>query len=773
LDENTIFCLEAYLDGHEVDVDLVLYNGVLMYSTVSDNFNTYLPYGLETGHLMPSILPKYIQRSIAQKAYESVKACGHDRGVFHVELMLQPNGDIFVIEINGRLGGMYIANWHETLFGVDLIKAELAIARDMNPSCFLKKKQTQRAFAQLCVTTNNEKIMKIDGTIEVYKWTNFGPVKGNRENYLVEKWVEFPYIKNVNKNGHPNLGAITVEAKTPLLAFQKLAKTVDQQPPILQTNYGLIESSTKVLRQFCSKIPSIINRYKIRITTQKDKKYIVNLLSYLTNSVTDSNPTKLYIPHDTAILVMEDKMHIKCPIIATIGLHFWNRMRPNRGKSCYIHDLVVTPTYRNLLLGTRMMHSALTLAKNNQVHKMELACDASLDYFYHKFGFSNVGSHLVKYMEGDEKKVYPNFSNKSELEKKGAWLYGQHIVQNYLKPIDPMLIIPKHFFIPKTGNHSDTLEDVYKHKQLYFVKYSLKGANAFSPLCQRGENSSRNRQLNTTNLNKSQIRRELKLLLKQAPQSAAGIVLQTAIDQSIGCLFHAEMSKSQIEIDMLAEKSTKRAYALSRGGVVIDYAEIPGNSNFENWKEACQKLVKRCDNYFNFLKKKFGGEITWSIEGFWRPNEEITILQLRPTPNDKPIPTTKNLKKFQIIYKTVFTWGDYKIGPIQLRSGLQNGVFVLIRSTLLNEKMEQAIIDHLAKNINCLLIDPFRGFALSHEKWFLAPCQLRKNFAYIHIPKHIIEAYKDKPTYIFSIGNKGYCALQRNSPGTPNTIQPE
>jgi N-acetylglutamate synthase-like GNAT family acetyltransferase len=147
------------------------------------------------------------------------------------------------------------------------------------------------------------------------------------------------------------------------------------------------------LRQFCSKIPSIIDRYQIRTIHQKDKKQVLNLLSYLTNSIKEYNPRKVHMPRDTTILTMEDTMHIKHPVTATIGLHVWHRMRPNGGTTCYIHDLVVAPPYRSLSLGTKIMHGAIELAKNKQVSKIDLACDSSLDYFYHRFGFSNVGIH--------------------------------------------------------------------------------------------------------------------------------------------------------------------------------------------------------------------------------------------------------------------------------------------------------------------------------------------------------------------------------------------
>ena len=150
------FLLEEAIVGHEVDVDLVMYEGELLYAEVSDNFPVYQPFALETGHIMPSILSEELKRTITECAYKAVLACGYDRGVLHVELMLQPDGKIVLIELNGRLGGMYIASWHEAIWGVDLIKAELAISSGVDPSPFLKKEKALRALAQLCVTTNQD-----------------------------------------------------------------------------------------------------------------------------------------------------------------------------------------------------------------------------------------------------------------------------------------------------------------------------------------------------------------------------------------------------------------------------------------------------------------------------------------------------------------------------------------------------------------------------------------------------------------------------------------
>jgi carnosine synthase len=51
-----------YLDGDEVDCDLVIWDGKCTYGAVTDNWPTIEPYFNETGSNCPSILPISKQR---------------------------------------------------------------------------------------------------------------------------------------------------------------------------------------------------------------------------------------------------------------------------------------------------------------------------------------------------------------------------------------------------------------------------------------------------------------------------------------------------------------------------------------------------------------------------------------------------------------------------------------------------------------------------------------------------------------------------------------
>ena len=68
--------LEEYLDGPEVDVDLVLSEGEAVYGAITDNWPTVEPYFNETGSNCPSILPTKQQQELMQMAVQSTNCLG-------------------------------------------------------------------------------------------------------------------------------------------------------------------------------------------------------------------------------------------------------------------------------------------------------------------------------------------------------------------------------------------------------------------------------------------------------------------------------------------------------------------------------------------------------------------------------------------------------------------------------------------------------------------------------------------------------------------------
>lgn len=119
------------ISGSEHDVDLLLHEGELVDAFVTDNAVVPPSCG-EACALMPSALPPASQDALIDAAYRACKALGLTNGAVNAELMLSSAGPK-VIEINGRMGGVYIATWASEIWSFDLPAAVLMTTCGLHP----------------------------------------------------------------------------------------------------------------------------------------------------------------------------------------------------------------------------------------------------------------------------------------------------------------------------------------------------------------------------------------------------------------------------------------------------------------------------------------------------------------------------------------------------------------------------------------------------------------------------------------------------------------
>ncbi|OCT72151.1 carnosine synthase 1 [Xenopus laevis] len=126
--------LAEYITGSEHDVDLVLgSNGRLLAAYVSDNGPTLLPGFTETAAALPSRLGPEQRCQLVQAAARCCRALGLFPGVFNVELKLNDCGPR-LLEINPRMGGFYLRDWIQRVYGTDLVMVALALSCGLEPA---------------------------------------------------------------------------------------------------------------------------------------------------------------------------------------------------------------------------------------------------------------------------------------------------------------------------------------------------------------------------------------------------------------------------------------------------------------------------------------------------------------------------------------------------------------------------------------------------------------------------------------------------------------
>ncbi|MEK7716526.1 MAG: ATP-grasp domain-containing protein, partial [Pseudomonadota bacterium] len=118
---------EEYMDGAEIDVDLLVQNGEVKFHAFNDNFPTKEPFFVETGDAMPSRHEDKDLSDTLKMAKEVVKTLGLTNGALHLEAKITPSGPK-LIELNARMGGDYLYDWIKTIWEVDIIEEASRIA---------------------------------------------------------------------------------------------------------------------------------------------------------------------------------------------------------------------------------------------------------------------------------------------------------------------------------------------------------------------------------------------------------------------------------------------------------------------------------------------------------------------------------------------------------------------------------------------------------------------------------------------------------------------
>ncbi|KAJ3415923.1 hypothetical protein HDV05_003764 [Chytridiales sp. JEL 0842] len=135
--------VERYVNGPEVDVNLVLQNGEVVYEGISDQdscegdensndvaTNTFA----EPKAYYPSTLPQDDQNLLLETCIDTVKnKLGFQTGVFHIECRLDPkHNSVAIIEVNARTPGFFIPDLLTRSHGIDLACAmyHQALGRD-------------------------------------------------------------------------------------------------------------------------------------------------------------------------------------------------------------------------------------------------------------------------------------------------------------------------------------------------------------------------------------------------------------------------------------------------------------------------------------------------------------------------------------------------------------------------------------------------------------------------------------------------------------------
>jgi len=120
--------VEEFIDGDEVDIDILLQNGKIKFFSIADNYNKGKGiFFIDSGQSIPSNLPVKTQEDLLSTAEEILEKLGIQNGCVHFEAKASNKG-VYPIEVNLRMGGDYIYSYIKGAWNIDLIEYAVKIA---------------------------------------------------------------------------------------------------------------------------------------------------------------------------------------------------------------------------------------------------------------------------------------------------------------------------------------------------------------------------------------------------------------------------------------------------------------------------------------------------------------------------------------------------------------------------------------------------------------------------------------------------------------------
>ncbi len=126
--------IEEFIDGDEISVDALVYNGQIIITGVADRIIEYPPYFVETGHIMPTNLSSDVLDNALEEFRKAIKVVGIFNGAAKGDIKISSSGVPYIGEIASRLSGGFMST-HTFPYstGVNLMRNVLLIHLGKEP----------------------------------------------------------------------------------------------------------------------------------------------------------------------------------------------------------------------------------------------------------------------------------------------------------------------------------------------------------------------------------------------------------------------------------------------------------------------------------------------------------------------------------------------------------------------------------------------------------------------------------------------------------------
>lgn len=185
--------IEEFIEGREISVEFISYKGVHYPLQITDKVTTGAPHFVELEHHQPSTLSLMQFSEIYNITRKALDSLGLTDGASHSEYKIADNGNIYVMEIGGRMGGDFIGSDLVKLStGYDFVKGviEVSLQNFKEPvltesryaGVYFLSKETEYLYSKFSNAAQNKYIIRAEITNPVL---NYLKCSGDRSGYMI------------------------------------------------------------------------------------------------------------------------------------------------------------------------------------------------------------------------------------------------------------------------------------------------------------------------------------------------------------------------------------------------------------------------------------------------------------------------------------------------------------------------------------------------------------------------------------------------------------
>ncbi len=236
--------IEQFMEGPELSIDAIVYNGEITITGVADRIIDLPPNFVEMGHNMPSALPESNLKDAIDVMKQGIKALGITIGAAKGDIKVTKKGAM-IGELAARLSGGFMSAYTYPLSsGVDLMKAVIEVALGQEPGNL--EPVFNRVSIERAIICKPGTVKKISGLEEALKVPGIEAIFLN----IKEGDIVVMPTSNVEKSGNIiAVGDTLAEAEASIAKCKELLKidtTTDSEITLKAINAAAREKFKKI-----------------------------------------------------------------------------------------------------------------------------------------------------------------------------------------------------------------------------------------------------------------------------------------------------------------------------------------------------------------------------------------------------------------------------------------------------------------------------------------------------------------------------------------------